>query len=216
MRVPVILAVLFSFVMVSQADLLVAYDFSGYAGDEARGTSTTVNVNMQDPAYIFRGLGVNANGNANRFNGNNWTETSLANAIIANDYFSCAISADVGYFFDVTNIVFNFQRSTTGGQDWALRSSADAFATDLDSWIALGNSTQTSDLSGAGLTGLAAIEFRMYGYNGTGGSGSAGYEGVGDDLIINGTTAVIPEPTTVAMLGAGLAALACFRRRYKS
>lgn len=194
------------------ADLLVGWDFNGYAGSEVQGTSTVAHANMESPAYITRGGGVGVTGNANRFNGNHWTETSLANAITANDYFSFTVNADPGYKFSVTNFTFNFERSSTGGQDWTLRSSADSFAADLATFTGLANGTShAADLA---LTDLTGVEFRFYGYNGTGTAGSAGLEGSGNDLVLNGTVSVIPEPGTLALLGAGIVLLFNFRRRF--
>jgi len=212
-RILVALAVI-ALANVAVADLLVAYDFTGYSGDELRGTSTTVNVNMQDPAYIERGAGVNASGNASRFNANNWTETSLNDAVTANDYFTWTLNADSGYTFSVTNLAFTFQRSSTGGQDWALRSSLDGFTANLQTWTALGNSSQTVDLQGSNLVNQTSIEFRFYGYNGSSTAGTAGFEGSGDDLVINGSVQAIPEPGTMAMFGAGILALFLVRRRF--
>jgi len=199
---------------VSHADLLIGFDFNGYAGSELTGTSVVAHVDMQSPAFIERGSGVGVNGNAGRFNGNGWTETSLNDAITDNDYFTWSMDAAPTYQFSVTNIVFNFERSSTGGQDWALRSSADSFTANLTTFTGLDNgSTETVDLSAAGLDDLTTIEFRFYGYNGSSSVGSAGFEGSGNDLVINGTTSLIPEPGTMAMLGAGLAFILAARRR---
>jgi len=194
----------------AHADMLVAWDFNGYVGSEAVGTSTTVNANMEDPAYITRGAGAVPALNGGRFNANNWTETSLANAITAEDYFTWTINADPGYVFAVTNVAFNFQRSSTGGQDWALRSSADGFATDIQTWSALGNGSYNTDTV---LGSASSLEFRFYGYNGSSTAGTAGFEGTGDDLTVYGTLAAIPEPTTLALLAAGLALLLNRRRK---
>jgi len=208
-----VVVLLFGSLFVGRADLLVGFEFYDYAGDEARGTSTVENANIQ-VAYIERGSGINASANAHRFNANNWTETAHDDAITANDYFTWTVNAKAGATFSVTNIVFNLQHSATGGTNWFLRSSVDSFSSDLATWTGLANGTYVADLSSAGIDNKTTVEFRMYGWGGTGSSGTAGFEGSGDDLVVNGVSA-IPEPGTLALFGSALAGLLILRRRWR-
>jgi trimeric autotransporter adhesin len=203
---------------VANADVLAAWDFDGGTGAEVSvAAGTVISPGIETPVLILRGDGVNASNNAGRFNANNWTETSLAEAIAANDYFTWSLTASENYTLSISSIDFNFQRSNTGGADWALRSSVDSFGSDLASFTGLANGTSESiDLSAAGLDGLSSIEFRFYGYNRTGTAGTAGFEGTGDDLVVNGTVTVVPEPASIALIGAGLALVSGFRRRLKA
>jgi hypothetical protein len=215
-KIALITAVIFGTAAGAQADLLVGWEFSGYRGDELQGTSTVVAANIVDPAFVSRGDGVGISNNAGRFNGNNWTEEDLPAAIAANDYFTWTIEAEAGFQFSVTNVSFNFQRSGTGGTDWALRSSLDSFSTNLASFTALGNSSQSVDLTAAGIEDETSVEFRFYGWGGSGAAGSAGFEGAGDDLTVSGSVSVIPEPGTIALIGSGFALLFGLRRRLRT
>lgn len=194
----------------AHADLLAAWDFSGYGGDEGRGTSTVVNASLEDPAYITRGSGITAAGNANRFNANSYMEPDLAGAINNNDYFEWTVTADPGNSFSVTNFTFTFQRSATGPAEWTLRSSLDGYGSDLADFSALANGTYSTNLN---LANQNSITFRFYGYGNTTtqSAGSAGFEGTDEDLILYGT--VIPEPTTVVLMLAGFAGIAFVRWR---
>ena len=177
---------------------LVSWDFSGNAGDEV-----TVN-GVPNPGIpevtggvISRGPGINANNNANRFNANSFGQPDEAAAIANGDYFEFNVS--VTDVFCITNIVFNFQRSNTGPENWTLRSSLDGFSTNLMTFVGLANgSTETVSLPAASFSNLPAgtVTFRFYGYGNTSTSGSAGFEGSGDDLIINGGLKPLPVELT--------------------
>ena len=192
------------------ADILVGFDFYGYAGDEETGTSTVTHTYIQT-CYITRGAGLNAAANANRFNATAWTVGGTeSDTINNNDYFTWTVNAQTGYRFDVTNIVFNWDRSSTGPSNAFLRSSVDGFASDLATWDVSAGGSYQADLSSAGLTNLTSIEFRFYGYRAGSTLGSGGFEGTGDDLVINGT--VIPEPSTLALISLAFGGLAVSRR----
>ena len=211
MRKWMVLLLTLACVPLAVADILVGFDFYGYAGDEETGTSTVTHTYIQT-CYITRGAGLNAANNLNRFNANQWTVGGVEqDAVDNNDYFTWTINAVGGASFDVTNIVFNWQRSSTGPSNAFLRSSVDGFASDLASWDVTANGNYSADLSSAGLTNLATIEFRFYGYQAGGSSGSGGFEGSGDDLVVNGT-AVIPEPSTLALISLAFGGLAVSRR----
>lgn len=195
------------------ADLLIGYDFNGYAGSEGEGTSTVSEVTgMSTPAYITRGAGISEAANGNRFNANNWVEADLTDAIANGDYFEWTVSAQAGYVFTVTNVGFNFQRSSTGPADYTLRSSVDGYASDLDTFVGLANgSSVESDIDD--LSDLSTVTFRFYGYGNSNTAGTSGFEGTGNDLRIEGTISAIPEPATAALAAIGAAAAVLFRRR---
>lgn len=194
------------------ADLIATWDFSSFAGDEASASGTML-ANME-ASTLTRGAGLNASGNGGRFNGNNF-DTALADSISNNDYFTFSLQASSTYGFSLSSMVFNWQASGTGPQSFALYSSVTGFTDgdELDSWASVGNSTQTATLSGVtALQNVAGpIEFRVVGYGASSTGGTGGFEGTGDDIVVNGTVQAIPEPATMSLLGLG--ALAMILRR---
>lgn len=200
------------FAGLAQAEVLIGFDFADYGGGEESGTSTVFQADMISPAYITRGSGISAANNAGRFNANNWAEPDVATAIANDDYFEWTVAAQAGYQFTVTNIGFNFQRSSTGPADFSLRSSADGYAADLDTFVGLANgSTEEADITD--LADRSSVTFRFYGYGNTSTAGSAGFEGSGLDLRIEGVIAAIPEPATLGLVAIGLACAMGVRRR---
>ncbi len=203
---------------VSHADLLVGFDFTGYAGNEPVGTSTVAAANMTDPAYISRGAGLVASANGNGFRANNFASADVAAAITANDYFTWSIACDPGYSFSATNISFNWAYSSTGPNNMSLRSSVDGFAADVGTYAAVANGAVLS--TALNLANQSAIEFRLYGYGNTATGGTAGFDGsttaVAGFLTIEGTVMAIPEPATFGMMGLGLAIAMFLRWRRNS
>lgn len=123
-------------------------------------TGQTVDANLT-VSGISRGSGVNGNNANNRYNANNWTETSLANAIAANDYFEWTLAPNAGYEIDFVSFVYTGQASGTGPTNFAFRSSVDGFASNIGAPTATG---ATINLSGAAYQDItSAITFRLYG-----------------------------------------------------
>jgi hypothetical protein len=99
---------------------------------------------------------------------------------------------------NLTQVIFNWQRSSTGPDAVTLRSSLDAYATDLGTFTSLGQSGN-DDLT-INLTGFeditTSVTFRMYGYSAGAANGTGGFEGSSHDLEIYGNTALNnTEPT---------------------
>jgi len=195
------------------ADLVATWDFNGFSGDEVSAAGSML-ANME-ASTLTRGGGLNATGNGDRFCANNFADT-LANAITDSDYFTFTLEASSSYSFSLSSMVFNWQASGTGPQSFALFSSVTGFTDSdaLDDWVGVGNGvTETADLSGvSALQGVSGpIEFRVYGYGASGTGGTGGFEGSGDDIIVNGTVA-IPEPATMSLLGLGALAMVLRRK----
>lgn len=211
----------------ARADLLGGWDVTNTPGNQVSMSATYVASGVSS-GFVIRGAGLTATSATNSFVSSAWANgggATIANAISSNDYFSVSLTASSGYTLDITNVIFNLNRSGTGPTNFTLRSSADSYASDL---ATLTRTTTTAALWDSGalstLTGLSTIEFRIYGYNagasggtariaetGNAGLGVGDYVGGSIDFAINGS--VVPEPGTVAFFGIGLGAISLYRRR---
>jgi len=126
--------------------------------------------------------------------------------------------------YQISYVSLDFRFTIQNGGTLEVFSSVDNFTSSIYSNNAIGSggvgTTDTISLSSLG-TQTDPLEFRFYG------SGSSNYaqRGIGlafsannsADLVLNGTTSLIPEPSTVALLGLGTCGLLlCRRRRGKS
>jgi hypothetical protein len=172
---------------------ILTFDFIG-----ATGAPVSFNSNYNDPdltiSTITRGIGLSNVNNNDRFNAQSWALTSIANAVSGNDYMEFTISPVSGNQFEITTIVFNVQRSATGLSAIALRSSIDVYTTNIDgikNIVDATNSTEVITFTVNQVNSSSAVTYRIYGYSElTGGSG--GFEGTGNDIIVNGSVSIAP------------------------
>lgn len=176
--------------------------------------STTVNPTTSSDQYGFKISSANA-------------QTSLSGAISAGHYFEFTITANANTVLNLSSIELVGQSSATGANSAAILSSIDGFASgnELDSVTGIAGNTggldtdasgfgAPIDLTGINYQGITTATFRVYGWDTstTSGAGTTLIRNLGgNDLIINGTTVVVPEPSA-ALLGA-LSALILLRRR---
>ncbi len=180
---------------------LLEWEFNGNSGSETTVTSYTFGPNISSTApsgVVSRGSGVVAANNGGRFNANNWNTTSLASAVSNDDYMEFTIDVAPGFSMDLTSIAFNWDNSSSGADIVEVRSSVDGYT------ATLGNISNPGAGETVTLTGFTAITtpttFRFYGYGASSTGGTAGFEGVGDDLEIFGYTqpaAAVPNITVV-------------------
>lgn len=182
----VFLLVLFPYLSFGQ---ILTFDFNGLAGNEATAASNSNDPNIS-ASVISRGSGLTASNNGNRFNATNWATGSIANAVSGNDYMEFTITPTGGCDFSITSIEVQMQRSSTGPSEIALRSSADAFATNLDAIYTITDNTSTQVFTFTFTQNNIAVAttYRIYMFaEATGGSGGIG-DGAGNDLIVYGST----------------------------
>lgn len=166
---------------------ILTFEFNGLTGSEITASSNSNDPNL-GASTIGRGSGLTASGNGNRFNATSWATTSIANAVSGNDYMEFTITPNAGYGFAVTSIAVNFQRSGTGTRELALRSSVDGYSSNIGTNFTITDNTsvQTHTFTVTQFTSSAPVTYRFYGWaESTGGSG--GFEGTGNDIIVNGT-----------------------------
>jgi hypothetical protein len=157
-----------------------------------QGTSTYAAASMQSPVYITRGTGLTATANNDRFNAQGWSNyVDASTALASGDYFEWTIQPASGYAMSITNVTLLIQRSASGASNLALRASHDGYVGNLLVQTGMSGTatiTVSSNLTAvAGLQNVSgAITFRMAGWWGASG-GSMGFEGTGDDILIQGT-----------------------------
>ncbi len=180
---------------------LLDWNTFGNLGTETSEPSVFNNANISS-ANLTLGAGVNGSANGNRFGGNAWFDggdtnpTTLAESIAGNDYIEFIVTPNVGFSFTPTAFVFNWERSGTGPNNVALRSSVDAFATDIGTVNFPGTTLTTGNtITISGLNNLTtATTFRLYGYGATAGTGAGGFDTTTNavNVSLNGTTAAVP------------------------
>lgn len=119
----------------------------------------------------------------------NGNDVTFTGALSTSQYYNVAITPASGYSVSLTSITFNMLRSSTGPRNWAWRSDANAFATNLTASVGTNTniSVQTGDnffwsmdtyttnvqqkaltvtLGGTSFTGLInPVNFRCYAWN---------------------------------------------------
>jgi len=172
---------------------ILTFDFAGLVGDEATAPSNS-NATGIDPSTISRGSGVSANANADRFNSTGWTSGTVVDV---NDYVEFTITPQSGYSISISSIQLYHQRSGSGPQEFALRTSLDSYNSNIGTGNPFNNgnvtTTQNNTVTTSGVTSLqnfaSAITFRVFGYKATlaAGSWGPGDNTGGNDIIVNGT-----------------------------
>lgn len=175
------------------------------------GTETTEASIFNDPNLSVSNLtqsGITAAGNANRFGGSNWFDagnsatSTLAEAIAGNNYMQFIVTPAAGCSVTPTSFVFSWDKSGTGPQNVALRSSADGFAANLGLVAPTAAIGTFNTITIAGLTNVGTTTFRLYGYGATATGGTGGFD-IGSNIVnvqLNGSTicSSCVEPTIAA------------------
>lgn len=149
----------------------------------------------------------------------NWTTTSTPDA---NDYFQFSIAPTADYFFEITAIRFDGDRSATGPKNWQLNAQVGSQAPIVLRQGINSDSTWNSFTiePTAALSNLTqAVTFTLYGYGATGNAGTwriDNFSVAGEASVITapqdpGSNTQVPEPDAVpiplllpALLGFGL------------
>jgi hypothetical protein len=166
--------------------------FSGNLGTPATGSTSPLYSAGSGGAY---------------FSASNWT-----GAAPGTNYFEFTVAPDAGHALSIDSLTFGYRATGTGPTFFAMRSSVDAYTTDLVTGTITGDSIwHSSGPLGIALAGLnTSTTFRIFG---SGASSSLGTFRI-DDVTLGGTVNAIPEPSAYGIV-AGVLMLtgAALRRR---
>jgi hypothetical protein len=183
---------------------LITFSFQGAAGSEAAWAPEAVAGGLSVNPFT-RGTGLSSASGAGTFSASGWSTGTLD----AQDYFAFSLTPESGWDMSLSQLSLDERRSATGIRAWSVRSSLDAFSSDLgyfevpdDADTRVGQTT---------LLGLAfdhlesGVEFRVYGFGAESGSGTWRI----DNVTLQGEISAVPEPAEYALVfGIGLMAYA--------
>lgn len=209
----------------SHAVLLVEYDIT----NANAGTSNSVGIAAANPLINASSMTAQgALGTPFNFAGTFcYLDWPTGGALDPTKYFDFVIGVSAGSQVTYQNASFAVASGGSGTGNWALYGSTDGFSSSnilLDSATFAINATWQSviaDISALG-TQTDQVSFRFYMFN----MPSSGFSGLGQNpvfgqngqnFLVNGdiTDAAVPEPTTLALFGLGLAGLGFARRKQR-
>jgi hypothetical protein len=196
---------LFGLTQLASAVPLTAWNFAGNAGNEPSVNATFVAPGFQTTA-ITRGGTQSPQPSPGSFSNGSWPFDSTPDA-----FFQFSISPLSGTTYTITDILFDFVIQSQGPVTWLLRSDADGYASDLDTWFSSATHTtvlpSTTDFQNL----MTSRSFRLYGLNSSG--GGAGLT----RLDINGsfTSSAVPETLPFGAFGLAVTLLLFARSRIK-
>src|SRR5690606_17124538 len=91
-------------------------------------------------------------------------------------------------------IIFNIERSASGLSEIALRSSLDGYSTNIDGIKPIADEDTTTEVITFTVNQsdvATSVTYRIYGFS-EAGAGTGGFEGPGNDIIVNGSVTTIP------------------------
>lgn len=129
-------------------------------------------------------------------------------------WWSFTVTANPGTLFSLSSLVFSDRATASGPTDWTVFINNIGVAFGSTSQVGSGQlGEQSIDLTpfDSDLSGIDFAEVQIFGYGGSGGSGTWRI----DDVILHGegpAIAPVPEPGTWALLGLGMITLLLHRR----
>ncbi|MEZ5082914.1 MAG: hypothetical protein R2750_05635 [Bacteroidales bacterium] len=157
------------FIQIGNTQTLLA-EFDRANNTDCVATSTWVTSNLT-ASTLCRGAGIAYT------SGGDYNSNGFGGSFDSDDYISFSITPDATYTLDITEIKIRLDRSSTGPSNFVLRSNQDAYVSDLftESALSASGNTYTISLSLTGIT--SEIEFRVFAWGASSGSGTFDVEG---------------------------------------
>jgi hypothetical protein len=202
---------------------VAAWDVAG------QGSPFSVTLNANTPAgnltgvpVLSRGGGLLGNSAANSFGGTNWNNTATFDQ--TKSYYTFTVTPAGGFQLNLTTLQYTVNGSGTLPNTGQWGYSTDGGTTfTLQTAFTIpqaGGALSTWDFADFGSS--SAVEFRFWAWGTTainsvngaavGGSGRI-FNTSGNDLVLNGSVDVIPEPSTLSLIGFGILGMVAFARR---
>lgn len=210
----------------AQADLLLEWVFSG--SSPASQVANSIDSRLDSGGSfndLTRGAGAPSSAANSSFRTTGFQNDGISTA--NTDYFQLVLSASSGYDLSLSGITAAFAGTTSFSvspgvsHQWAYSLDGSTFTLIGSSQTRVGNGSDSFDFSGvSALQNVAAgtdVTLRYYasGQTSTGGWGFFSTGGTAPALQVNGSLAVVPEPSVFALFAIGGLAAARFARRRK-
>lgn len=171
---------------------LAIYEFTGTStADNQLNAVTTQPSNATFSTFTRSGINW-ASGTSDMF----VSTSSWGSAFSSSKYQSFTVTANSNFKTTISQISFSHLRTSAGATNWSIRSSADNYATDIQTGTSgTTSATATIPLSGNNFTDkTTALTFRIYAWGG----GSTGNWKI-DNVAINGNITSTSTPTKLAI-----------------
>jgi hypothetical protein len=166
---------------------------------------------------IGQGGGLNNSNSTNTYNANSWSTNGTLNTG-NNEYFDWTITPTGCNEIDFASLILFYQRTTSGPQNIALRSSLDNYATNIwtTTFTVIVEQSATIDLSAIAFQNITTpITFRLYGWNSTSTNGnfsinSFDFQGAvvaaipSEAGVVTGSTSVCPGTANILNVTGGV------------
>ena len=209
----------------ARADIVAAWDVSGHGTpSDATLNATTVNGGLISNTPALVRTGVTANNTGNSFASTNWNITNTFD--MTNKYVSFDVTAATAITLTDLQYAINGSGTGPGTGEWGYSVNGGSFVFQPSFTISASLANATWDFNDVSLNAGDQVEFRFWAFGTTsisgGTSSSTGSIRVpgnltsGNDLVLDGIVAAVPEPTTIGLITLGLAGVVAFARRRKA
>jgi len=196
---------LLAFTQAASAVPLTSWNFAANNGNEASVNATFFAPGFQTTA-ITRGGTQAPQVAPGSFSNASWPFDSTPDS-----YFQFSINPQAGTTYTLSDIHFEFLIQPSGPVVWRLRSDADGFTSDLDTWFSSATHDTLLPATAEFQNLMSSRTFRLYGLNSSG--GGAGLTRL--DLNGSFTSSAVPETLPVGAFGLTVTLLLLARSRIK-